>query len=218
MTPRVVVHNTISLDGSITGFEVDMGLHYRVAGAIGATVHLVGSGTARAGFEAFGRQPETVAHRSRPDEPAEDARPHWVFVDSKGELEGAIHAFRGTPYGRDPVVLLSERTPAAYRDWLAAREYAHHVVGRDRVDLASALALLRSDLDAETVLVDAGPGLVGALLEAGLVDEISLIVAPRVVGARRLGLFDRVASAPALEPIDQETREGNALLRLRVRR
>jgi hypothetical protein len=30
--PRVTIHNTVSIDGKVTGFPVDLGLHYAVAG------------------------------------------------------------------------------------------------------------------------------------------------------------------------------------------
>ena len=43
MRPEVIVHNTVGLEGSVAGFEVDLGLHYEVAGTFGAQATLIGS-------------------------------------------------------------------------------------------------------------------------------------------------------------------------------
>ena len=53
MLPKVIMHNSISLDGSVKDFEVNMGLHYQIAGSYGADVHLIGSNTAKIGMEMF---------------------------------------------------------------------------------------------------------------------------------------------------------------------
>jgi len=51
MIPKVIVHNSISLDGSLTNFEPNMELHYRLAGAYKPQAHLVGSNTIKIGVE-----------------------------------------------------------------------------------------------------------------------------------------------------------------------
>ncbi len=43
MKLKVIIHNAISLDGEIRGFDIDMGLHYTIAGKYRPDVHLVGS-------------------------------------------------------------------------------------------------------------------------------------------------------------------------------
>ena len=67
-----------------------------------------------------------------------------------------------------------------------------------RVDPASALATL-GQMEVNEVLVEAGPKLAGALLQARLVDELVLYVAPALLGheARALALL------PGLERLDQ---------------
>lgn len=56
------------------------------------------------------------------------------------------------------------------------------VAGEETVDLASALAQLRAR-GAHRILTEGGPWLFGALLTAGLVDELCLTTVPRLVGA-----------------------------------
>jgi 2,5-diamino-6-(ribosylamino)-4(3H)-pyrimidinone 5'-phosphate reductase len=50
------------------------------------------------------------------------------------------------------------------------------------VDLGAALLKIRSRLGATSVLCQAGGGLNGALLRAGLVDELHVITVPALVG------------------------------------
>ncbi len=50
------------------------------------------------------------------------------------------------------------------------------------LDLRAALAALRREANVSSVLVEAGPGLVGALVDADLVDEAVVYVAPLLLG------------------------------------
>ena len=47
MMPKVIIYNSVSVDGAIKDFEVDVQLHYAVAGEIGADALLAGSNTAK---------------------------------------------------------------------------------------------------------------------------------------------------------------------------
>ena len=42
---KVIMHNSISLDGSFTDFKVNMGLHYQIAGRYRADATLIGANT-----------------------------------------------------------------------------------------------------------------------------------------------------------------------------
>jgi 2,5-diamino-6-(ribosylamino)-4(3H)-pyrimidinone 5'-phosphate reductase len=212
MRPRVIMHNTVSVDGSLIGFDPDLGLHYTVAGGFGAGAHLIGSGTLVVGLETYGEPtPETDALRRRPEIRADDERPIWVIPDSRGQLQGRLHALRGFEHCKDVVVLVSRATPAGYLGYLDEREYLHHRLGEDHVELEGALELLAAEYGVSTVLTDAGPTLDALLLDAGLVDEISLIVAPLLVGPGGSGMFARLGRDHRLEPIEQTAREGGAI-------
>ena len=78
------MHNSISLDGSFTDFEVNMGLHYQVAGTFKADANLIGSNTITAGIEIYGGEipPENEADFTKPDRSV--ALPYWVIADTKG--------------------------------------------------------------------------------------------------------------------------------------
>ena len=51
--PKVIVHNSVSLDGSLTNFMPDMGLHYQIAGDYKPDAHLIGSNTVKVGVELY---------------------------------------------------------------------------------------------------------------------------------------------------------------------
>lgn len=209
MRPKVIMHNTISLDGSHSGFEVDMGLHYRIAASFGAQAHLIGSRTIKTGVELFYDEvpPEAAEDCERPPAPTAggDLPPIWVIPDSRGTLQGLLHIFRRYEHCRDVVLLVTEKTPEVYLAYLDERGYDHHQLGGDRVDLGRALELLSEKYEVKTVLIDAGGLLNAALLERGLVDEISLVVAPCLVGTdAHQGLFQH-HEAVELELYQQET-------------
>ncbi|MBP1666142.1 MAG: arfC, partial [Bacteroidetes bacterium] len=54
MKTEIIIHNSISLDGSLTGFIPDMELHYKIAGDYKPDAHLIGADTVITGNEMFG--------------------------------------------------------------------------------------------------------------------------------------------------------------------
>jgi 2,5-diamino-6-(ribosylamino)-4(3H)-pyrimidinone 5'-phosphate reductase len=86
-------------------------------------------------------------------------------------------------------VFVSEKTPEKYLRHLEDRDIDYFVCGRDRVDLSAALKLLSEKYGAKTCLVESGGVLLSALLEQGLVDELSLLVYPVLVGEGGSPLF-----------------------------
>lgn len=53
MKPYIIIHNSVTLDGSLSGFMPDMELHYRLAGMFSANATLIGSETVITGQEMF---------------------------------------------------------------------------------------------------------------------------------------------------------------------
>ena len=101
-------------------------------------------------------------------------------------------------------IAISVRPPADRIEALRARgvEVALVATTRDsRVDLASALATLGA-MEVNEVLVESGPRLAGALLQACLVDELVLYVAPSLLGSDARAL----AQLPGLDRLDQRLR------------
>jgi 2,5-diamino-6-(ribosylamino)-4(3H)-pyrimidinone 5'-phosphate reductase len=205
--PEVIMHNSISLDGRITGFDADLGLHYRIVGEYEAEIYLIGSNTALTGAESA--SPET------PPETAEDFRKpergktlsYWVIPDTRGRLRGKLHVLRRFEYCRDIIVLVSRATDRGYVAWLDERGYDHIDCGEDHADYEAAFGILAEKYGAGKILVDSGPVLGGVLLGRGLVDEISLLVHPVLAGRKARSLFENIDPdypGTGLDPVRNE--------------
>jgi 2,5-diamino-6-(ribosylamino)-4(3H)-pyrimidinone 5'-phosphate reductase len=204
MLPKVIVHNSISLDGSLTNFEPNMGLHYQIAGNYTPDAHLIGSNTVKVGVELYG---EEVPLEERGDfEKPERAKslPLWVIPDTTGALKGLLHTCRRFEYCKDVVVLVSEETPEDYLAHLRERSYDFHVVGKRHVDLKLALELLSEKYKVKTVLADTGRILGNLLLEQGLASELSLLVHPVIVGKEAYTMFGNIGKGINLKLVRQE--------------
>lgn len=192
MLPKVILHNSISLDGSLTNFEPNMEQHYRIAGNYKPQVHLVGSNTVKVGVELFGQKvlPEEASDFQKPKR--NKALPYWAIIDTEGALKEILHSCRRFEYCRDVVVLISEKTPKTYVEFLKERNYDYHIVGKEHADLKKTLELLAEKYKAKKVLTDTGRILGNLLLEQGLVSEVSLLVHPIVVGEKAYPMFSGI--------------------------
>ncbi len=213
MLPKVIIHNLVSLDGCIDGFEPDIGNYYKAAASFGAEVILFGSNTIERATPEV--PPETEAEFHKPEPRPDDKRPLWVIVDSRGRLRN-LHLYRQSEYCRDIVVLVSEATPESYlTDYLARRNYGYIIAGEDHVDYRKALELLSERYGAKVVRTDSGGILNSILLEQGLVDEISLVVSSVLAGKGHTNLF-RSLNLPEgnikLKPQKCQTLEGGQVL------
>lgn len=90
------------------------------------------------------------------------------------------------------------------------------------IDLAAALALL-AEREINEVLAECGPGLAGALLSAGLADELVLYLAPALLGTGARPLAELPAPATMADRLEFSIVErkdvgGDLLLRLKPRR
>ncbi len=220
MLPKVVLYNSVSVDGAIKDFELDIALHYQVAGRIGAEVMLVGSDTAKSGIEMFMETvpSEQPSDRQKPAIKEGDNRAYWAMADSRGKLKGLMHVYRQSGYGKDVIVLVSESTPKDYLDYLKERNYDFIVAGSDHVDLRMALEALNGRYGFKTVATDTGGVLAAVLLEEGLVDEVQLLVSPEIVGEKAVNLFRAVKAPVKLELVGCEAIKNLVLLSYRVKK
>jgi len=130
----------------------------------------------------------------------------FTVVDGRGRVREWIKD--GAVFGPDwegwhLLVFVAHHTPAEYLAYLQREDIPYLVAGKGRVDLQLALEKLRAQLGVTSVLSTAGGRLNGALLRAGLVDEINVEFLPSIIGGIETpSLFD----APALKPDQWPTR------------
>ncbi|KAF5073249.1 hypothetical protein DSECCO2_193710 [anaerobic digester metagenome] len=223
--PHVISLSAISLDGRLDGFPIDLEHYYAIAARFEVEAVLSGSETVVIGLERYSGVENQYDEGPVPERPRSgDTRPLFVIVDGRGRVR-AWSVFQQFPYWRGGVALLSESVPEAHRAYLESRNVDTIVIGRDRVDLYRALCHLRKEFDVRQVRVDSGGRLNAALLRAGLIDEVHVLVCPYIVGGQGPRFFSD--GAPVLEGADQPRLErtgvepaddGTVLLSYRVER
>ena len=221
MFPKVITHNAVSLDGSIAGFIIDVEKYYTIAGSLNPDAMLVGSSTAKSGIEMYsdGIPDERPVDFVKPRITAEDRRPYWVIPDSQGLLHGRLHIFRQFEHCKDVIILLSEKSPESYVKYLMERNYDVIISGHEDIDLKISLEILANKYDCKVVMTDSGGNLNNALMEKGLVDEISLLINPILVDTHNPKLFRNLNLAVKpiqLELIKVEQHENQVLLHYKV--
>lgn len=208
LLPKVIIHNSISLDGSLTNFEPNMKLHYQIAGSYKSNAHLIGSNTIKAGVELYGNGVPAEEEKDF-DKPERDRRlPFWVIPDTSGILEGILHTCRRFELCRDVIILLSEATPSEYIEHLRERNYEYRIVGQKHIDLKKALELLSSEYKVKKVLCDTGRILGNLLIEQGLASKISLLIHPVVVGRESYNMFETISKKTGLRLFNQKVYRG----------
>lgn len=178
---HVVMHNVASVDGRIDGFMPDIRLYYGLTETWDIDAHLVGADTLIEGeqgediaVEEEGTEGDVAADSDDTDAPL------LVVTDSKGRISG-WQEIVSQPYWSDTLVLGSATTPDEYVRTLENQHVPYVIAGNDYVDLTAAIDELATR-GIEGVLVDSGGTLNGALLRAGLIDEVSVLLHPVAVG------------------------------------
>ena len=144
------------------------------------------------------RSDAEVAREYRGASPREDfvaAGDHESFafaVDPSGRL-----AWKSNDIDGDHVVaILSERVSDEYLAMLRDRNVSYLIAGKRDLDAPLALEKIGARFGVRTLMLEGGGKINGALLRAGLVDEVSVVLAPVADG--RIG-------TPALFDVDGDT-------------
>lgn len=99
------------------------------------------------------------------------------------------------------LIMLSENAPAEYLDYLRYRNISYIVAGRERIDLNRAMEILGDEFGVKRLAVVGGGKINGGFLSAGLIDELSLLLAPGIDGrTSQPALFDGIADRPGFLP------------------
>jgi riboflavin biosynthesis pyrimidine reductase len=99
------------------------------------------------------------------------------------DAAGKIAWGRGDIGGDPLLVVLTQAVPDSHLAGLRQDGVSYLFAGESEIDLAAALETLYRELGVRRLLLKGGGAINGAMLQAGLVDELSLIIAPSVEGA-----------------------------------
>jgi 2,5-diamino-6-(ribosylamino)-4(3H)-pyrimidinone 5'-phosphate reductase len=203
MRPYVICHMCTSVDGRIigarwgklAGYGEESELFETTAASFGIGAWLVGTTT----MEEFdGRKtklPKAPKSLVRGDHVAnKKAKRLAIGADAKGVLR-----FQNNEVGGDHVALLvTERVGNDYLAHLQAAGVSYLFCGKREIDLHLALEKLGRIFKLRKLMLQGGGKFNGAMLRAGLVDEISHITVPSADGGAGIAsMFDIPGKTPA---------------------
>ena len=211
---QIIMHNQVSLDGAVSGFQFDPAAYHRLMNSFNAGMYLVGSNTAKAGIKIFAKSlnRETEKDFKKPEKNLSNNAPYWVIPDSEGKLEGLLHIYRNYEHCRDVIILASEKTPESYLKYLEDRAYTTVIAGAVKVDFGKAFEQLNKIIPFETMITDNTGKLAGILLDHGLIRQISLTVTPVLTDKKNPKLFSQLKLGKrviSLNPKQVEVLENN---------
>ncbi len=201
--PRVLLNMVSTLDGRATlggrsgpiGGQADRELFHALRTAVDAV--MVGAGTARA--ERYGRIIREGRARELRRARGLEEEPLACIVSGRLALSADLPLL-ADPRARVAILTASQ---ASLDTNVRARVDYVRAAQAGRLDLPRALAQLHERLAIETVLCEGGPHLNTQLLSAGLVDELFLSLAPKLVGGDASGEALRILAGADLSPIPE---------------
>lgn len=220
MRPYIICHMVASIDGRIDCSMVDKisgDEYYSTLEELECASSLEGRVT-MAHYSAlpepfvpkenvpFGRSDTHVAAKSSA---------YTIAVDTRGTLRWPDEMSKCAPL----IVICSERASVEYVDTLRRQNISYIVIGKDCIDLPRAMEILHDVFGVERLAVLGGGHINGGFLSAGLIDEVSLLVAPGIDGRKGMtALFDGIEDmkkVPAHLKLDSFDRLDNDVLWLR---
>lgn len=189
MKPQIICHMLASLDGSLhpsrytkspDGTRAEWSsLYEHIHNDLAADGWIVGRVTMAEMSKAGAHPP---AHAGKVDRPYHFAQrgagSYAVALDASGKL----HFAKPDIGGDHVVVLLGRDVGDSHLAELAADGVSYIVAETADMDLDVMLEVLGRELGIRRLLLEGGAGINGSFLAAGLVDELSLLVAPAIDG------------------------------------
>lgn len=185
MKPYVICHMLSSVDGRILPDRwhprlQDYSFYERLHEEIGCDAWLVGRVT---GQEFASRDtPYPSARDTSLERQSWFARQHADAWSVVLDAEGKIAWGRGDVGGDPLLVVLTQAVSDSHLAGLRQDGVSYIFAGEREIDLPAALEMLNRELGIRRLLLEGGGAANGALLQAGLVDELSLVIAPSVEG------------------------------------
>jgi len=197
MRPHIICHMASTIDGKIDGEGLQNILpegEYEKTGAkLRGDAWICGRTTMQLHFaqdkpfisrskKSAGSQPVYVARK---------AKSYAISVDTNGTLRWAKNNISGDHL----ICIVSERASTDYLAMLRRKKISYIVAGRSSVDLVRAMDSLGEHFGIHTLLLEGGGHINGGFLKEGLIDEVSLLLAPGIDGRHKIpAVFDGIVS------------------------
>lgn len=184
MKPYVISHMMMSVDGRIDCpmvAQISGEEYYTALDSFGVSSKL--SGRVTAALECSAVAEEIVA--SQHDVLNEEAfhkdvssEAYTIVVDTHGSLQMSSGCADGLPL----LVILSQNVSKSHLEMLGKNHVSWIAVGKNHINLERALELLHDEFGVKCLVIVGGGNINGGFLEAGLIDEVSVMMAPGVDG------------------------------------
>lgn len=201
MKPYIICHMAASVDGrTILGRwhpkdAIDPGLFERIHRELGGDAWLVGRVTG----EEFARgKPYTIQSTGtfpRTTWIARRTGPYAVILDPRGRIAWGRSEIDGDAI----IVALTRSVSDSHLAGLRADGVSYCFAGDSALDLTLLADTLNSDFGIRRLILEGGGHANASFLEAGLVDELSLIIAPAIDGTPSSpSVFESRSTQPSL--------------------
>ncbi len=191
--PHIICHMMTSVDGRIdcamTSLLPGVDDYYATLNALNVPTTVSGRVTAELEmaepgvFEAKDSTPYGKEGFSK----AVDAAGYEVVVDTHGKLLWPDSAEMEKPY----LIITSQQVPQEYLRYLDGQHISWIACGEKRIDLPRACEILAENFGVERMGIVGGPAINTAFLDAGLLDEISILIGAGVDGRKEMpSVFD----------------------------
>lgn len=190
--PYIICHMMMSIDGRIDcGMTIQLpgnDKYYASLDALDAPTRISGRVTAATEmtdghFQANDPTPvgkEAFAKNA-------DAKNYNIVMDTHGTLKWANDEGNSQPH----LIITSEQASQEYLDYLTKQGISWIATGQQKIDLARAMAILTDQFGVERLAIVGGGKINGGFLDAGLIDEISMVIGAGVDGrSGQPNLFD----------------------------
>lgn len=196
--PKVICHMTTSIDGKVTGEFLGLPecmkateVYYEINRGFRADAYACGRVTMESSFTG-GWYPDLAVYQGenipREDYVADkDAKYFAVAFDRQGRLgwKTACIVDDDPGYGGAHIIeVLLEDVCDAYLAYLREEGISYIFAGKVEMDIYLALEKLRNLFGIETLLLEGGSIINGAFARAGMIDELSLVIAPVTADAK----------------------------------
>lgn len=212
--PFIVCHMMTSLDGKITGpymrtqaIKAPSQEYERTNASYQPQAWLCGRVTTDVNFTYY-KKP--ALDENAPAVPegdyvaVSDAQMHYVSVDASGKIGWESNTLH---YEERPaahiIEVLTDKASNAYRAFLRKLKISYIIAGKDQLDCQLAAEKLKTLFKIETLMLSGGGYINWSFLQAGLVDELSLILAPLADGENQTStLFEKSDFLPERAPVE----------------
>ena len=191
--PYIIVHMMTSVDG-----RIDCGMTAQLAGepeyystldSLNVPTRISGRVTAETELTRGGKfnsQNKEILGKTDFAKNA-TADSYNIVVDTKGTLQWGKENGNNFPH----LIITSEQVTKDYLDYLNSQNISWIAAGKNQIDLAKAMEILADEFNIDRLAIVGGGKINGGFLEAGLVDEISILIGAGVDGRTgQPSLFD----------------------------